>query len=297
MMAADLEDLRSRGFAVAYRMLGSVADAEDVVQEALLRFTRADEEIREPAAWITTVATRLAIDHLRLARVRRESYVGPWLPEPLLEDPTPGPADAAELADTLSQAFLVLLEQLTPVERAAFLLREVFGYEYAQVAEVVDRSEPAARQLVTRARRHLEADRPHLPTDPVAGRALLQRFLAAVESGDLEALEGMLAEDAVIYSDGGGKVVAARKPVVGARRGALFMARIARSRRRDAAEYDSELVMVNGLPGRALWRVGEPVSDVLSIEVADGRIQTVLIVRNPDKLGHLAVTHERPDPS
>jgi RNA polymerase sigma-70 factor (ECF subfamily) len=296
-MAADLQELRRHGFAVAYRMLGTVADAEDVVQEALLRFTRADEEIREPAAWITTVATRLAIDHLRLARVRRESYVGPWLPEPLLADPAPGPADAAEVADTLSQAFLVLLEQLTPVERAAFLLREVFGYDYAQVAEVVDRTEPTARQLVTRARRHLEADRPRLPTDPAAARALLERFLAAVEGGDLGELETMLAEDVIIYTDGGGKVVAARKPVVGARRAALFMTRVAQKRRRDDAGYDFELVTVNGKPGRALWRVGEAVSDVLSIEIADGRIQTIHIVRNPDKLGHVVVTRAGSAPS
>jgi RNA polymerase sigma-70 factor (ECF subfamily) len=223
--------------------------------------------------------------------------VGPWLPEPLLEDPAPGPADAAELADTLSQAVLVLLEQLTPVERAAFLLREVFGYDYAQIAAVVERSEPTARQLVTRARRHVQTRRPKLPVDPEAGRELLQRFLAAVDGGDLEALEALLAEDAVAYSDGGGKVVAARKPVVGAPRVALFMTRIAATRRREGAEYDEELVIVNGLPGRVLWRVGEVVSDVLSIEVVDGRIATIRIVRNPDKLAHIAVTREGPAPS
>src|ERR1700750_2775945 len=156
----QLETLRRHGFGVAYRMLGSVSEAEDVAQEALLRLTRQDEPIAEPAAWSPTVATRLSINVLKSARARRESYVGPWLPEPLLEDPAPGPASRAELADSLSLALLVLLERLSPVERAAYLLREVFGYDYGRIAEIIEQSEANSRQLVSRARRHLEAERP-----------------------------------------------------------------------------------------------------------------------------------------
>jgi RNA polymerase sigma-70 factor (ECF subfamily) len=286
MTATDLEELRRHGFAVAYRMLGSVADAEDIVQEALLRLSREEEPVREPAAWLTTVTTRLAIDHLRLARVRRESYVGPWLPEPLLEDAAPGPAAHAELSDTLSQAFLVLLEQLTPVERAAFLLREVFGYDYARVAEIVERSEANSRQLVVRARRHLEGARPRFDADPEAGRELMERFLAAAEEGDLDALEEMLAADVVVYGDGGGKARAARRPILGVSRVARFLAKIAKLRQ-GIGEFDLRLVTVNGQPGRILRTPDGEIWDVMSIDVVDGRIQAIRIVRNPDKLGHL----------
>ncbi len=286
MTTADLEDLRRHGFGVAYRMLGSVADAEDIVQEALLRLSREEEPVREPAAWITTVTTRLAIDHLRLARVQRETYVGPWLPEPLLEDAAPGPAAHAELSDTLSQAFLVLLEQLTPVERAAFLLREVFGYDYARVAEIVERSEANSRQLVVRARRHLEGARPRFDADPEAGRELMERFLAAAEEGDLDALEEMLAEDVVVYGDGGGKVQAGKRPVLGVSRVARFLAKIAKVRQ-GIGEFDLQLVTVNGQPGRILRTPDGEVWDVMAIDVVEGRIQAIRIVRNPDKLGHL----------
>src|SRR4051812_39740991 len=223
----DLEAARRRGFGVAYRMLGSVAEAEDVAQEALLRLTAQQEPIAEPAAWITTVATRLSINVLTSARVRREAYVGPWLPEPLLEDPAPGPAAHAEVADSLSFALMVLLERLNPVERAAYLLREVFGYDYAQIAAIVDRSEVNARQLVTRARKHIEASRPRFDADEAARDALLERFLAAAEEGDLAALEAMLAQDAVLYADGGGKAMAAPAPLVGAMAIARFMAAVA----------------------------------------------------------------------
>jgi RNA polymerase sigma-70 factor (ECF subfamily) len=282
----ELEALRRHGFAVAYRMLGSVAEAEDVVQEALLRLTRVRETLEEPAAWMTTVATRLSIDVLRSARVRRETYVGPWLPEPLLEDAAPGPGAQAELADSLSQAFLVVLEQLTPLERAAFLLREVFDYPYAAIAEIVDRSEASCRQLVARAKRHLEAGRPRFDPDPTQRARLLERFVAAAEEGDLAALEALLAEDAVLYADGGGKAVAARRPLVGGARIARFLAKVTRLRRAHGA-FALELVTVNGQPGRLLRGPDGRVADVLSIDVAGGRIQTVRIVRNPDKLAHL----------
>src|SRR5688500_4494304 len=191
-------------------MLGSVTEAEDVAQEAVLRLVRTEEAIREPAAWITTIATRMSIDVLRSARVRRENYVGPWLPEPLVEDLAPGPAEKTEMADSLSQAFLVMLERLTPVERAAFLLREVFNYEYSEISEIIDRGEANSRQLVSRARKHLEAtSAPRFDPDEALRDELLNRFLAAADEGDVEGLERLLAEDAVLYSDGGGKVTAA----------------------------------------------------------------------------------------
>ena len=267
-------------------MLGSVAEAADVVQDALMRMTSLEDVPGEPAAWMTTVATRLSIDHLRLARVRRESYVGPWLPEPLMIDATPGPGERMELADSVSQAFLVVLEQLTPLERAAFLLREVFDYDYARVATVIDRSEANCRQLVTRAKKHLRASRPRLDTDRDHGQALLKQFLVAAEDGDLASLEAMLAEDVVLYGDGGGKVQAAAEPVAGARAVARFVAAITRERRR-LGDFELELATVNGQPGRVLRDSRRAVWDVLSIDVFEGRIQAIRVARNPDKLGHL----------
>jgi RNA polymerase sigma-70 factor (ECF subfamily) len=336
----QLEALRRHGFGVAYRMLGSVSEAEDVAQEALLRLTRQEGAIDEPAAWMTTVVTRLSISILRSARARRESYVGPWLPEPLLEDPAPDPASRAELADSLSLALLVLLERLTPVERAAYLLREVFGYEYAQIAHIIERTEVNSRQLVTRARKHLEAGRPRFDADEAARDALLERFLAAAEEGDLDALEELLAKDAVLYADSGGKAMAPREPLVGAALIARFMAAVSQVRP-DGGEFESRRVRVNGQPGRLLRGPAERqlgqaeqlaaekvlarvksgdvdanelaalvkgardaesdrttravpqqpaevrVWSVLTVDVVEGRIQTVRIVRNPDKLGHL----------
>jgi RNA polymerase sigma-70 factor (ECF subfamily) len=336
----ELEALRRHGFGVAYRMLGSVSEAEDVAQEALLRLTRQEGPIDEPAAWITTVTTRLSINVLKSARTRRESYVGPWLPEPLVEDPAPGPASRAELADSLSLALLVLLERLTPVERAAYLLREVFGYQYAEIAAIIEQTEVNSRQLVTRARKHLEASRPRFDADEAARDALLERFLAAAEEGDLEALEELLAKDAVLYADSGGKAMAPQEPLVGAELIARFMAAVAQVRP-PSGELESRRVRVNGQPGRlvrgpaerplgeaerraaekalALLRSGDvdakqldtlmqdardagdarstrPVAQeqaevrvwsVLTVDVVEGRIQAVRIVRNPDKLGHL----------
>jgi RNA polymerase sigma-70 factor (ECF subfamily) len=283
----DLEALRRHGFGVAYRMLGSVAEAEDVAQEALLRFTRSDEPIAEPAAWMTTVTTRLSINVLRSARARREAYVGPWLPEPLLEDLEPGPDSRAELADSLSLALLVLLERLNPIERAAYLLREVFGYEYAEIAGIIEQSEVNSRQLVTRARKRIEAERPRFDADAAARDALLERFLAAAQEGDLAALEELLAKDAVLYADSGGKVLAPPEPIYGGAEIAAVMAYLATLR----PELRSRLVHVNGQPGRVLHGPGEDAEDViwhvLTVDVVDGRIQTIRIVRNPDKLRHI----------
>jgi RNA polymerase sigma-70 factor, ECF subfamily len=328
----ELEALRRQGFGVAYRMLGSVSEAEDVAQEALLRLTRQEGPIAEPAAWITKVATRLSINVLKSARARREAYVGPWLPEPLLEDPAPDPAARAELADSLSLALLALLERLTPVERAAFLLREVFGYEYAEIADIIEQTEVNSRQLVTRARKHLEASRPRFDPDEAARDALFERFLAAAEEGDLEALEQLLAKDAVLYADSGGKAMAPQEPLFGAALIARFIARVTQLRLARGG-FEIRRVRVNGQPGRLLLGPGEErygeaerlavekgldllkagdvdpeefaalvtssrdvagqhqaelrVRQVLTVDVVDGRIQTVRIVRNPDKLGHL----------
>ncbi|WP_035126595.1 RNA polymerase sigma factor SigJ, partial [Conexibacter woesei] len=331
----ELEALRQRAFGVAYRMLGSVAEAEDVAQETVLRLTRQDGPIEQPAAWVTTVATRLSINVLKSARVRRESYVGPWLPAPLLEDPGPGPDARAELADSVSLALLVLLEQLNPIERAAYLLREVFAYEYSDIASIVGLTEVNARQIVTRARRRIEAGRPRFDPDEAARDALLARFLAAAEEGDLEALEDLLAKDAVLYADGGGKAMAAPEPLVGAALIARFMAAISQVRPRSGA-FESRRVRVNGQPGRVLRGPAEPpfghaerlaakethallsageldaqqlaaivregreaedaaaaepaalrVISVLTVDVVEGRIHAVRIVRNPDKLAHL----------
>jgi RNA polymerase sigma-70 factor, ECF subfamily len=332
----ELETLRRHGFGVAYRMLGSVSDAEDVTQEALLRLMRQADRIDAPAAWMTTVVTRLSINVLKSARVRRESYVGPWLPEPLVEDPTPGPAAHAELADSLSLALLVLLQRLSPVERAAYLLREVFGYEYAEIAGILGQTEVNSRQLVTRARKRLEVDRPRFDPDEAARDALLERFLAAAQNGDLEALEELLAKDAVLYADSGGKAMAPRQPLIGAPLIARFIATVIQSRRPGGA-FESRRVRVNGQPGYLLRGPAEPafgeaerlaveqglalmrsdvdleqlvalakaaneagsspateraavdmrVLSVLTVDVVEGQIQTVRIVRNPDKLGHL----------
>jgi len=253
----ELEALRRHGFGVAYRMIGSVSEAEDVVQEALLRLTRQEGTIDEPAAWMTTVVTRLSINVLKSARVRRESYVGPWLPEPLLEDPEPGPDSRAELADSLSLALLVLMERLTPVERAAYLLREVFGYGYAEIAAIIEQTEVNSRQLATRARKHLEASRPRFDADEAARDALLDRFLAAAEEGDLEGLEELLAKDAVLYADSGGKAAAPQEPLVGAALIARFLAAVSQ-RRPLSGEFESRPVRVNGQPGRLLRGPAEP---------------------------------------
>src|SRR5436305_3806639 len=241
---AELEAARRRGVGVAYRMLGTVAEAEDVAQEALLRLTRSNEDIKEPEAWITTVATRLSIDALRLAGARRETFIGPWLPEPLVGDAASDAEAQVERADSLSQAFLVILERLTPIERAAFLLRDVFDYGYPEIAEIVDCTETNARQIVKRARKHVEASRPRFDADAAARDRLLERFVAAAQDRDLKALEELLAEDAVMYSDGGGRVTAARRPLHGAARIAHVIAKLV-AKQIARGPSDSEFLAVN----------------------------------------------------
>jgi RNA polymerase sigma-70 factor, ECF subfamily len=283
---ATFRELRRLMFSIAYRMTGSVSDAEDIAQEAFIRLERAQREgehVESPKSWLSTVTTRLAIDHLRSARVQRESYVGPWLPEPLLTDPAPGPAEHAEVADSASQAFLVMLETLSPVERAVFLLREVFGCDYPEIADAVGKSEQNCRQLATRARRHVDARRPRFDPDERSREELFERFIAASETGDTQALKEVLAADVVLYSDGGGKASAARKPIEGALRVSRLMVAVARKRNRRGG-CRSEFATVNGQPGRILFDPDGSISDILSVDVFDGAIQVVRVTRNPDKL-------------
>lgn len=284
----ELAALRGHAFGVAYRMLGSVGDAEDVAQEAMLRLVGSSPGPAEPAAWVTTVATRLSIDGLRRLKVRRAAYVGQWLPDPLLDlpDAEPGPAARAELTESLSQAFLVLLEQLTPLERAAFLLREVFDEDYADIADTLERSEDSCRQLVSRGRARVRAGRPRFDPDPVRGRELLERFLAAAELGELRELEELLAADVVLYGDGGGAAPSPREPVRGAREVAEFLRYIGDARTA-SGPFDLQLTSVNGQPGRVLRTPAGTVWDVLTLDVYDGRVTAVRIIRNPEKISHL----------
>ena len=282
------EELRPLLFSVAYRMVGTVAESEDLVQEAYLRLHARDNEavVESPRAFLTTVVTRLAIDHLRSARRRREAYVGPWLPEPLLDD-APGPEEHAEQRETLSLAFLVLLERLTPVERAAFLLHDVFGFSYSEVAEMIDKSEDNCRQLASRARRKVDAGRPRLPASPEQHREITERFMRALEAGDIDDLAGLLAADAVSYSDGGGLVRAARKPIEGRDRIARYLTKVTRAEQRPEG-IATEPAKVNGLPGWIVRDAQGVVIWVLSLELDEGRVRRVRIVLSPEKLGHLA---------
>jgi RNA polymerase sigma-70 factor (ECF subfamily) len=274
-------------FSVAYGMLGSVAEAEDVVQEAQLRMLRENDEIRSPAAYAVTVTTRLAIDELRSARARREVYVGAWLPEPLVASDRSGdPADRAEVAEQLSIALLVMLERLSPVERAVFLLREVFQYEYERIAEIVERSPGNCRQILARARAHVRADQPRFDASAQRHRVLLDRFLAAARAGDLAGLEAVLAADITMTGDGGGKVPALATPVEGRRRVARFIIGLFHQADRLGARI--EPAVVNGQPGgRAIGPDGQVVS-VFALDVVDDRILAVFNIVNPDKLTRLS---------
>jgi RNA polymerase sigma-70 factor (ECF subfamily) len=269
----ELDVLRRRAFDVAYRMLGTRADAEDIAQETLLRVH--DRHVDNAEAYATTVATRLALDQLRSARVRREVYPGPWLPEPIIEG-----TDPVEIADSVSYALLVVLETLTPDERAAFLLHDVFGFAYDEIGRTLGRSEPACRQLVSRARRHLGDRRPRL-VDPTEHRDLLERFLAASGSGDVDALLAVLAPDAVLLSDGGPDVRAARRPIVGAERVARFLATIAR--RFSGLPLTRRVAVINGELGCLVEAEGQVVMAGM-IDVVDGRIVAIHNVLNPEKL-------------
>jgi RNA polymerase sigma-70 factor (ECF subfamily) len=285
---APYEELRPLLFSIAYRMVSSVSEAEDIVQESFLRIHRAEAEgakIESPKAYLSAVATRLSIDHLKSARVRREHYVGQWLPEPLLTDPAPDAAAQAETADSLSMAFLVLLESLTPVERAVFLLREVFDYDYADIAKVVERSEDNCRQLYVRARRHIDEGRPRFEASREQRDELAQRFFAAAQQGDTGALIEMLAADAVVYGDGGGKAPSWPQPIYGRDRIAKLMAGTFTQALSLGASL--EPTQVNGQPGVMFMDPEGRVGAVMSLDIADGVVQTIRGVVNPEKLAHL----------
>jgi RNA polymerase sigma-70 factor, ECF subfamily len=289
------QELRPLLFSIAYRMVGSVSEAEDLVQEAFLRLRRAvagGAEIGSPKAYLTKVTTRLAIDHLRSARVRRERYVGDWLPEPLLTGPgawaDPGAADPAghaETAESVSLALLHLLERLSPVQRAVFVLHDVLGYGYAEVAGLVGRSEENCRQIAVRARRHVDAGRPRFEASRRQRDELARRFLAAVEQGDTEGLVGLLAGDAVLYGDGGGKAPALTAPVRGAERVARLLVGLAR--RGAAVGLGVRPAEINGQPGAFTSGPGGRLFGVLAVDIAGGQVRTVYSIVNPDKLRHL----------
>ncbi|MFJ8931241.1 RNA polymerase sigma factor SigJ [Streptomyces sp. NPDC102364] len=284
----DFEEHRSVLMGVAYRMLGRVADAEDVVQDAWLRWSRADRaDVREPRAYLVRITTRLAIDRLRQAQTRRESYVGPWLPEPLVTDfgPTvPDTAEQAVLADSVSLAVLVVLESLSPLERAVFVLREAFGLSYAEIAGTLERGEAAVRQLAARARKHVDERRPRFDVDPVQQRDLTERFLAAATEGDLDGLMAMLAPDAQLVGDSGGKSRAPLRVIESADKVGRFVQGAVRQG--GAEGFELHMVEFNGTLGVLVTVNGKPDA-VLQLGLGEGRIQQIYIVRNPDKLGAL----------
>src|SRR5262245_17520792 len=288
MTGEEFDELRPSAFAIAYRMLGSVSDAEDVVQEGFLRLHRAREGgelIESPRAYLSTVVSRLSLDQLRSARVRRETYMGEWLPEPLVTSTDDDPARKAEMADSLSLAFLVLLETLSPEQRAAFLLREVFDEPYERIAEIVGTSEQNARQLAARARKHVEQGRPRFEASRERRDELAARFFAAIEEGDLEGLEELLAHDVVFRGDGGGKAPAGAGAVHGRRKVARTLIGGMRTGARFGLTWRSE--EANGQPGAMFFdREGRLVS-VATLDIAEGQIQGVSAIVNPDKLRHL----------
>ncbi|WP_405946550.1 RNA polymerase sigma-70 factor [Streptomyces prunicolor] len=273
---------------VAYRMLGRVADAEDVVQEAWLRWSAADHaEVREPRAYLVRITTRLAIDRLRQVKARGEAYVGPWLPEPYVTDfgdTVPDTVERAVLADSVSLAVLVVLESLSPVERAVFVLREAFGYPHADIAAMLDRSEPAVRQLAGRARKHVDEGRPRYEVDPAQRRELTERFLAAAAEGDLAGLMEMLAPDVRLIGDSGGKSKAPLRILETADNVGRFLVAVAG---KGIPEMSFRFLELNGGPA-VLILSGDMPDSVFQVDVSAGRIRSVYIVRNPDKLRSLA---------
>jgi RNA polymerase sigma-70 factor, ECF subfamily len=282
------EELRPLLFSIAYRMVGSVGEAEDIVQEAFVRFERGagtSGHVESPKGYLTTVVTRLAIDHLRSARRRRESYVGTWLPEPLVDERAPDVAAEAEMSDSLSMALLTLLETLSPVERAVFLLREVFGYGYDEIAEIVQRSEPNCRQIFARARRRIDAGKPRFEASREEREQLVHAFINATEEGEMDDLVGVLAADVVFYGDGGGKATAVLRPIYGRERVGRLLGAFAKQAKGLAVSFNP--IDVNGQPGLITRDADGRVISVLAFEVADGLIEAIHSVVNPDKLGHL----------
>lgn len=283
--AEEFEELRPLLFAIAYRILGSVSDAEDAVQESWLRWEASTAEPRSAKAFLSAVVTRVSIDVLRSARVRREAYVGPWFPEPLLTDPYEDPERSAELSDSLSMAALVLLERLTPLERAVFVLREVFGFGFPEIASSVERSEAACRQLAVRARRHMDAGRPRFEADRKERDALAERFFDAFREGDVDGLQELLAADVTMVGDSGGKAPQFAERILGAANvGRVFAVLVPRFAQVGVVV---ERRRINGQPGGILRDQDGKVVSTMVLDILDGQIQTIRSVLNPDKLGHV----------
>lgn len=288
-MTDAFTELRPLLFSIAYRMLSSVSEAEDIVQEGYLRYERAlsdGAEIASPKAYLSAIVTRLCIDQLRSAPKRRETYVGQWLPEPLLTDNSADPAAHAEQADSLSMAFLLVLERLNPVERAVFLLHDVFSYGYAEIASIVGKSEANCRQLAARARRHVTAEKPRFEASREQRDRLAKRFFAAFTDGDVDGLVGMLAEDVVVYGDGGGKAPQWMMPIAGVDKVARVFAAMS-AEIREYSRVDVELHEVNGQPGAVMRTADGELINVFVLDVVDGKVQTIRSIINPDKLRHI----------
>jgi len=275
---------RSALHRLAYRMLGTLADADDVLQEAYLRWTREDRSsVSDPRAYLISVVTRLCIDQQRTQAARRESYIGPWLPEPVVEEASA--ARSLEVSESVSLALLIVLESLSPVERAAYLLRRVFDYDYPEIASILGKTEANCRQLVSRAEDRVHQRRPRFDAPREEAERITGAFLSACSTGNLDSLVQLLADDAVVYSDGGGKATAARAPIVGADRVARFFLGLFK---KAPADLEIRHVQVNGQPGVVALVAGH-IENVLTMDVVDGRIAAVYIVRNPDKLARVAL--------
>jgi len=281
-------------FSIAYRMTGSVSDAEDIVQEAFARLAQTLDRgvpVTEPKAYLATTATRLSLNHLRSARLHRESYPGTWLPEPVLADPGPrGPEEHAEMADSLSMAFLIVLESLSPAERAVFLLHEVFGYEHKEIAGMTGTSAANSRQILARARRHVDEGRPRFAASRAQREEVARRFFAAADGGDLDGLLRALAPDVAYYGDGGDKARAVASPMHGRDQVARFLAGLFRRFRK--LEASVQIVEANGQPGAVTYDRDGRVVNVLALDIADGVVQAVRCVVAPDKLRHLGQVSE-----
>jgi RNA polymerase sigma-70 factor, ECF subfamily len=277
-------EVRPLLFSIAYRMLSSVMEAEDIVQEAYLRWQRADlAEVESPKSYLSAVVTRLCIDHLRSARVQRETYYGPWLPEPLITAPNDNPASALARSETLSMAFLVLLESLSPEERAVFVLREVFDTPYPDIASTIGKNEATVRQMFSRARQRVHEGRPRFQVTQAEQEQVTMQFIQACMTGDLNLLMSTLAGESVVISDGGGKASAATRPIVGADHVARFVLGLLKKQTDDTR---TELAVVNREPAFITYLSGQPFN-VMVLEIRDGRVQAIRNVRNPDKLRHI----------
>jgi RNA polymerase sigma-70 factor (ECF subfamily) len=280
--AATFAPLRPRLTRIAYRMLGSVAEAEDIVQDAYLRWHGADRsDVTDAKAFLSKTVTRLCLDHLKSARVKRETYIGPWVPEPMIE------ANEADEADDITLTLMMALERLSPLERAAFLLHDVFGQDFDQVAQTIERDPAACRQLASRAREHVRAAKPRFPVSPAQGADLAKAFFDASRTGEVGPLQALLAQDVILYSDGGGKRIAALNPIYGDLNVARFFAGVAQKVPATGLTWRHEIV--DGLPGIVVIDNGE-VMHTMAFEIDDGKITAIYVVRNPDKLKHVSVS-------